>query len=259
MDERRIMGPKTLACISLLGLSLAFGPLAPRAWSQSAATQPSSQAVQAAQLQVRANEDMAKGDYFNALPLLLKASTLISDKPDALGPVLEEIRMCRKQMVRGNTVVAPPPAAALASPAPDLSVNRTPHPAVKPGEKLAIAIKELGNFEYDEQKGGGIPDDVKALEGVHFETNGYMVPLDQAEAITEFALVPSLFACCYGQPPQIQHTIVVQVAKGKAISYYPDQITVEGTLHVSEQKDGGFIVSIFQMDATSVRTFKEQQ
>jgi len=84
-----------------------------------------------------------------------------------------------------------------------------------------------------------------------------MVPLDQAEAITQFALVPSLFACCYGQPPQIQHTIVVQVTKGKSLPYYPDQITVEGTLHVSEQRDGGFIVSIFQMDATSVRAFEK--
>jgi hypothetical protein len=30
-------------------------------------------------------------------------------------------------------------------------------------------------------------------------------------------------------------------------------LTVEGTLHVDEEKDGGFIVSIFQMDADSVR------
>ena len=37
------------------------------------------------------------------------------------------------------------------------------------------------------------------------------------------------------------------------MSYFPDELVVEGTLHVKEIKDGGFIVSIFQMDATSVR------
>ena len=80
-----------------------------------------------------------------------------------------------------------------------------------------------------------------------------MIPMDQAESITEFALVPSLFSCCYGQPPQIQHTIVVHVPKGKAVSYYPDQISVEGTLTVDEKKEDGFIVSIFEVNTTSVK------
>jgi hypothetical protein len=80
-----------------------------------------------------------------------------------------------------------------------------------------------------------------------------MIPLDQAENIGEFALVPSLFACCFGQPPQIQHTLVVHCPKGKAVSYFGDELVVEGTLHVQEIKDGGFIVSIFQIDASSVR------
>jgi len=91
------------------------------------------------------------------------------------------------------------------------------------------------------------------MDGCHFRTSGYMIPLDQAESISEFALVPSLFACCFGQPPQIQHTIIVHCPKSKAVSYFPDELTVEGTLHVKEDRDGGFIVSIFQLDATSVR------
>ena len=45
----------------------------------------------------------------------------------------------------------------------------------------------------------------------------------------------------------------MQTPKGKAVSYFPDELVVEGTLHVVEQKDGGFIVSIFQMDANSVK------
>jgi hypothetical protein len=82
---------------------------------------------------------------------------------------------------------------------------------------------------------------------------GFMIPMDQADKITQFAMVPSLFACCYGQPPQVQHTIVCGTPKGKAVSYYPDEIQVEGTLTVKEKKEDGFIVSIFEMDVSSVK------
>jgi len=234
----------TIALISTLALS----GLAPVAWGQRATTQPAHPVVVANEMQLLASQAMAKGDYASALPLLQKAADLLSDQPDTLGPILEQIRVCRRQLKNSSTTVPSASAQAMAE-----MTQRTPHPALLAGQKLELPIKELGNFEYDEQKGGNIPADVKQLEGSHFQTSGYMVPLDQAEAITQFALVPSLFACCYGQPPQIQHTIIVQTPKGKAVPYFPDQITVEGTLHVSEQRDGGFIVSIFQMDAVSVR------
>ena len=83
-----------------------------------------------------------------------------------------------------------------------------------------------------------------------------MIPMDQAENITQFALVPSLFACCFGQPPQIQHTIVVNCPKGKAVNYFPDEILVEGTLVVEEKKDEGYIVSIFELNVNSVKPAK---
>jgi hypothetical protein len=127
------------------------------------------------------------------------------------------------------------------------------HPAPIAGQTVELPIKELGNFDYDATNGGGIPDDVTRLDGCHFQTSGYMIPLDQAESISKFALVPSLFACCFGQPPQIQHTIVVHVPKGKAVSYYADEIVVEGTLVVQEKKEDGFIVSIFEVNCTSVK------
>ena len=116
-----------------------------------------------------------------------------------------------------------------------------------------MQIKELGNFDYDADKGGNIPKDVQALSGMRIRLHGFMIPIDQAESITQFALVPSLFACCFGQPPQIQHTIVCKAPAGKAISYYPDELLVEGKLKVEEKKDDGFIVSIFEVDVTSVK------
>ena len=65
--------------------------------------------------------------------------------------------------------------------------------------------------------------------------------------------MPSLFACCFGQPPQVQHTVVCKAPAGKAVSYYPDELIVEGKLKVEEKKDDGFIVSVFEIDVTSVK------
>lgn len=233
----------SLSCAVAIGL-LACAAAAARAGS--AATQPS--ADTAGELQLRANEDMARSDFASALPLLQKVAALETDQPDQLGPVMEQIRICRRQLANN---VQPAPAQSVVQ-AVDGGTRKI-HVRPVEGAVLEMPIKELGNFDYDADNGGNIPGDVKSLDGCQFRTHGFMVPLDQAERITRFALVPSLFACCFGQPPQIQHTIVVQCPAGKALSYFPDELTVEGTLHVSEQRDGGFIVSIFQMDAASVR------
>ena len=116
-----------------------------------------------------------------------------------------------------------------------------------------MSIKELGNFQYNQEHGGGIPADVTRLTGSTVRLRGYMIPVDQAENITQFALVPSLFSCCIGQPPQIQHTVVVNCPAGKAVTYFPDEILVQGALKVQEKKDEGYIVSIFEVQADSVK------
>jgi len=241
------MKPNGIIVAILSGLFAAGTVLA----DASPTTQPAG-ANLASELQLNANEDMGRGDYKSALPLLQKVSELLADQPDQLGPILEQIRVCRHQIL--NPTANPAVAAAPLSVA--IAVDGGPrhvHPAPGPGETVEMPIKELGNFDYDATAGGNIPADVLRLDGCHFKTTGYMIPLDQAESISEFALVPSLFACCFGQPPQIQHTIVVHCPKSKAVSYFPDELIVEGTLHVKEVRDGGFIVSIYQMDASSVR------
>lgn len=201
-------------------------------------------------LEVAANEAFGAGRYAVALPMLQSLADKYKDEPDRVGPIKEKIRVCQKQIA----------ANASAAPAADPSGNvatsaetRKPHVKPKDGEALDLAIKELGNFDYDAEHGGNIPKDVLALTGSKVKLHGFMIPMDQADRITRFALVPSLFACCFGQPPQIQHTIVVECPEGKAVSYYPDEISVEGKLKVEEKKEDGFIVSIFEMDASSVK------
>jgi hypothetical protein len=203
-------------------------------------TQPTDRAA----LEVRANEEFNRGQYASALPMLQKLSDMSKDQPDLQGPIQEKIRVCQKNV----TAPADPTAAANS-----LSASRVPHPAPKNGEVLEMGIKDLGNFDYDADHGGNIPADVVQLSGHEILLHGFMIPMDQAANITQFALVPSLFSCCFGQPPQIQHTIVVNCPKGKAVAYYPDEIVVDGQLKVAEKRDDGFIVSIFEVQASSVK------
>lgn len=203
-----------------------------------------------AQLEIRANQAFNRGEYSAALPVLKKLSETFKNEPTRRGPIDEKIRVCEKALQSLKTAPTTKPAA----PADTTSAeSRKPHPAPKAGVVQEMLIKELGNFEYDQEHGGNIPADVKALTGSTVRLRGFMIPMDQAENITQFALVPSLFACCFGQPPQIQHTIVVNCPKGKAVAYCPDEITVEGPLKVEEKKDDGYVVSIFDMTAQSVK------
>jgi hypothetical protein len=226
------------------------------------ATQPASGTMDAA-LELRATQTFNRGDFGVALPMLQKLAGQLQGDPaqaDKLAMVQEQIRVCQKnQPIQvasaagvtsvGNTSLTNPPGP----PEIPMGADRKPHPALKPGEVLDMPIKELGNFEYDAEHGSPIPADILALNGATIRLHGFMIPMDQAENISKFALVPSLFNCCFGQPPQIQHTIIVDCPKGKAVSYYPDEIIVEGKLTVQEKKDDGFVVSLFEIETTSVK------
>jgi hypothetical protein len=222
----------------------------------------SAQATQPANLplEFRANQAYNQGRYAMALPLLQELAGTLIDNPEKLGPVEERIRVSKLAIAKATAMKSDPNAmAAMSTPTPPMTADtRVPHPAPKPGEVVELAIKELGNFDYDAENGGNIPADVFQLNGAKIRTRGYMIPLDQAENIGEFALVPSLFACCFGQPPQVQHTIVVHLAPDKVMDYYPDELQVEGTLTVKEKKDEGYIVSIFDLNATSVKAAPRQ-
>jgi hypothetical protein len=217
------------------------------------AAEPATQPADKGSIEFRAEQAFNAAQYAVALPLLQKLETQYKENPDKLAPVQEQIRVCQKNIAMAQATVQVAPAAPGAAD-PEMSAEkRTPHPAPKAGETVAMTIKQLGNFEYDADKGGNIPADVKALAGASIKLNGFMIPMDQAENITQFALVPSLFACCFGQPPQIQHTIIVNCPKGKAVAYFPDEINVEGKLKVEEKKEDGFIVSIFEIECSSVK------
>jgi hypothetical protein len=191
-------------------------------------------------LDYRAARAFDRGDYGTALPLLRRLSDELADKPAKQAVVQDRIRVCIQALAAAATTQEAVPA-------------RVTHAAPVPGKTLDLAIKELGNFDYDAEKGGKIPDDVKRLSGSKVRLRGFMMPIDQLDKITKFALVPSLFGCCYGAPPQIQHVIIVTCPSGTQADLTSDEVIVEGTLNVQERKDDGYVVSLFDLAAASLK------
>lgn len=121
------------------------------------------------------------------------------------------------------------------------------------GKVLDIAIKELGNFDYDpDDPDRKIPADVVQLNGSKIRLRGFMMPFQQTGDMERFLLVPSLTECCFGQPPSVQHTVVVTASKEKAVRYYSDEITVEGELGVKETTEEEYVVSLFEVSTTKI-------
>ena len=83
--------------IGIITILLAVG-LSVNALAASPTSQPSDPTL-ANQLQLQANEAMGRGDYAAAAVLLQKVEQLVADQPDVLGPVMEQLRVCRKQVL----------------------------------------------------------------------------------------------------------------------------------------------------------------
>jgi hypothetical protein len=193
-----------------------------------------------AELESAALKAFESGDYAAALPLLKDLSVRLRNEPDRVGPLLEKVRVCEANLSQQAVIEG-------------INAPRTPHQKPADGDVYELGLQKLGNFAYDAEKGGGIPEDVAALSGSTIRISGYMIPIDESDRISKFVLVPDLFACCFGQPPSLQHTVTVVCPPGKAVGYYPEPINVTGTLKVEEKRDEGFVISLFEVTATSVR------
>jgi hypothetical protein len=112
-------------------------------------------------------------------------------------------------------------------------------------------FKALGGWKFIEGK-SPIPDAVKKLDGKLMEFKGFMMPINEVEKIKRFILIQSLWGCCFGQAPEANHVIVVTMKEGKTTDFFPDAIRVIGRFSVSETREEGFLVSIYQVEADRV-------
>ena len=218
------------------------------------------------------------GDYQGALPLFKKWAGTPEIRGDAekRKVVMSYIIATQQRLLPAATAAAPVAATGTGDPAVDQSnlmqqalsfamaqrknpsdpapgADRVPHLPPTPGETRDLAIKALGNFEFDPNKDTQVPADVAALDGAHLRLTGFMIPLTQAEKLSDFALVPSLVSCCFGQPPGVQHIITCRTPPKKGVDFAVDELVVEGVLHVNVRREDNYTNSIFEMEVSSVK------
>ena len=109
-----------------------------------------------------------------------------------------------------------------------------------------LEFDTLKSWTYVEGK-TPIPGFIKALDNQEIEMVGFMMPLTEVKNITQFLLVPSLWGCCYGQPPAVNHIVVVKMPPGQTTKFFDDVIRVRGKFNVGETKQDGYLVSLYTL------------
>src|SRR5208282_4161701 len=99
-----------------------------------------------------------------------------------------------------------------------------------------------------------LPKSILALDARKVLIQGFMVPtrVVQDHQVVEFVLARSQASCCYGLPLQLCDLVEVRMAGQPANLMMDRVLTVIGSFHVRERWVGGYLGSIYQMDAESV-------
>jgi hypothetical protein len=118
--------------------------------------------------------------------------------------------------------------------------------------RVTLSFDLLKKWTYVAGKATTIPDFIRAFDGKNVEMNGYMMLLNSAVNIRSFVLVPSLFGCCYGQPPAVNHIVLVNMADDKTAKYFEDAVRVRGRFNCGEAKQDGELLSLYWIDADVV-------
>lgn len=98
-----------------------------------------------------------------------------------------------------------------------------------------------------------IPPAVLALDGAKAAIRGFLIPLRMEDGrAVEFLLMRDQNLCCFGKVPNLHEWISVAAPR---LAVKPDMdrpITVLGTLRVGEQRENGYLVGIYRLDADKV-------
>jgi hypothetical protein len=131
------------------------------------------------------------------------------------------------------------------------SLPAVPGSAPTDSKYTRLQFDTLKSWTYIEGK-TPIPDFIKKLDGQDIEMVGFMMPLSEVKNITEFILVPSLWGCCYGQPPAVNHVVVVKMPPGQTTKFFNDVIRVRGKFSVGETKQDGYTVSLYVLTVDKI-------
>jgi hypothetical protein len=119
-----------------------------------------------------------------------------------------------------------------------------------PPDHERVTWNQLGGFAYRE--GEPLPEELRALGGRKVGIPGFMLTLGDPEAVREFILVESLWGCCFGSVPELNQTIVVRIKAGQSAEHTATPLLVTGVLEVGEEREGGFVTSVYRLTDASV-------
>jgi hypothetical protein len=94
-----------------------------------------------------------------------------------------------------------------------------------------------------------IPPAVKALDGQKVVVSGYMLPTKVEKGLVkEFLLVSSPMLCCYGQTPQVNEFVVVNMGANGVKAVMDTPVQFLGKLVVKEMYEDGFLTNIYSLE-----------
>src|SRR5690606_13844352 len=111
-----------------------------------------------------------------------------------------------------------------------------------------LSFEEISSWPYEEGL-KGMPEPVRELDGRQVVMIGFMLPIDVVEDIKEFLLVQSLWACCFGTPPDINGIVRVVMKGDSRTDYQFDPIMVTGRFEIEETTEDGYCIDIYQLHA----------
>jgi hypothetical protein len=114
-----------------------------------------------------------------------------------------------------------------------------------------VTWNQLGGFPY--QEGGALPAEVMTLRGRRVGLPGFMLSLGDTGDSAEFILVESLWGCCFGSVPDVNQTVIVRMSPGAVMEYSAAPLVVTGVLEVGEERQAGFVTSLYRVTDASVR------
>jgi hypothetical protein len=101
------------------------------------------------------------------------------------------------------------------------------------------------------RKQNQIPASIQSYSGTKVALTGYMLPLKMAAGLAQkFVLMKDVNTCCYGAVPSLNDYVIVTM-KGPGIKVIQDvPVVVIGTLRIEEKYDGGYVVSLYELEGT---------
>ncbi len=140
---------------------------------------------------------------------------------------------------------------------------------VDPSTGLLVGVRLKGDKDttpapwelfrsYDYQKGlEGMPESIRDLHEKKVVMLGFLWAIYEPDDIRRFGLVGSHWSCCYGVPPGLSDVVMVELKEGEdGLSQTLNPIRVVGTLHIREEKQGGFTTAIYHMTDAVVQVLE---